>query len=187
MGCSRVARVLSGRKDRRYRLWSGVPCLNPVWFCFVKRLQNVAIGDRLLVVCLLTWSCDSFAKGNHKCDVKRRNVDRFLLDLYIGAAGMLPQKLLASCFKLNLSVHSIKSSEIGWTCEHAAKTLAYSTFEGSNEQLVFGLVPRIDQETPRRWLSTWMRIVLQSRNAKKKKKKTKAIVMLFVASQDDIW
>ena len=27
--------------------------------------------------------------------MKRRNVDRFLLNLYIGAGGMLPQKLLA--------------------------------------------------------------------------------------------
>lgn len=33
-----------------------------------------------------------FPEGNHHCPKKRRSVDLFLLDLYIKAAGMLPQK-----------------------------------------------------------------------------------------------
>ena len=42
------------------------------------------------LVCLVLW----LAEANHKCPKKRMDINRFLLDLYIKAAGMLPQKFL---------------------------------------------------------------------------------------------
>lgn len=33
-------------------------------------------------------------KGSNRCAKKRKEIDSFLLDIYMKAAGMLPQKLL---------------------------------------------------------------------------------------------
>lgn len=52
-GNARLARLMAGHRDRRFRMWGG---------------------------------------GNNRCPKKRKAVNHFLLDQYIKAAGMLPQK-----------------------------------------------------------------------------------------------
>lgn len=91
LGNFRTMRLQQGKKDRRFRIWGGVPRriyyfdfkLTHLYLLFFGLLENTSY--------LTTMSC--LAQGNYRCPKKKRSVDRFLLELYIKAAGMLPQKL----------------------------------------------------------------------------------------------
>ena len=102
---SRVARVSSGRKDRRYRLWGGVHRFNSDCITFVSLFPLYKCKENLSLFghpCLFYLAL-LLAEGNKKCPKKKMSVDRFLLDLYIKAAGMLPQKFLGIFLYLTVS------------------------------------------------------------------------------------
>lgn len=88
MGNSRIRRIMYGGMDRRFKLWGGDTCQQVYSFENFHALVQFTI-ETLLVID--NW----FAKGSHRCAKKKKEVDLFLLDLYIKAASMLPAKLLS--------------------------------------------------------------------------------------------
>lgn len=149
LGNFRTNRLLHGRKDRRLRLWGGAHGLQLNMFHSESSKHDddqCKLTFITILPCLLLLYLPP--EGNHRCPKKRRSVDLFLLDLYIKAAGMLPQRCRTH------------TGPIAYVCFLSAKTLvekdAFSALHvaGFSVELVLGREPSTNR--PKKWWCIWM-------------------------------